>query len=288
MIIQCKKCFTKFRFEDALMKEEGVWVRCGLCEHEFFQRHPTASPNAPPAYIPPVENKAPVDEEIKVENKAYLPEEWLDVGVENKAKIAEAKVDDWKSPVETKPSGLSRGLKIGAILLTAILLVAVMVFILFPDVMQQVTKEWSISWSGSKAGQPQRPSIPGGIEITAVEQHYVRNLFVGNLRVIEGMAVNQSGLSLTRLEMKAELTDGMNNVLGERRTYAGNVISDTELTTLTEEEINRKMTNPQGYSGVNDRILPGGQIPFMIIWAFEPPGVAKTFVSVAGAERLLQ
>jgi predicted Zn finger-like uncharacterized protein len=288
MIIQCKKCFTKFRFEDTLLKEDGVWVRCGHCEHEFFQPHPTSSPNAPPAHIPPIENNAPIVEEIKVESKTYIPEEWLDAGAESRAKIAEANADDWESPVETKPSGLSKGLKIGAYLLTAILLIAAMGFILFPEVGQQVTKEWSIFWSGSRGGQPQRPSIPGGIEITAVKQHYVTNLFVGNLRVIEGTVTNQSGNALTRLKMKAELTDGMNNVLGERRTYAGNVISDTELTTFTEEEINRKMTNPQGTAGVNDRIMPGGQISFMIIWAFEPPGVGKTFVSVAGAERLLQ
>ena len=45
------------------------------------------------------------------------------------------------------------------------------------------------------------------------------------------------------------------------------------------------MANPQGTAGVNDRIMPGGQIPFMIIWAFEPPSADKTFVSVADAER---
>lgn len=284
MIIQCKKCFTKFRFEDALMKEDGVWVRCGLCENEFFQRHPAV----PPAHIPPVKNVAPEVEEAPVEKKTYLSEEWLDAGAESKARIAEAKADDWKGPVETTPSALSKGLKIGAFVLTAILLIAAIVVMLFPEVGEQVTKGWSIASLGGKQGQPQRPSIPGGIEITAVKQHYVTNLFVGNLRVIEGTVINQSGNSLTRLKMKAELADRMNKVLGERRTYAGNVISDTELTTLTEEEINRKMANPQGTAGVNDRIVPGGQIPFMIIWAFEPPGVDKTYISVADAERLLQ
>ena len=284
MIIQCKKCFAKFRFEDALMKEDGVWVRCGLCENEFFQRNPAV----PPAYIPPVKNVAPVVEEIEVEKKTYLPEEWLDAGAESTARIAEAKADDWKGPVEKKPSGLSKVMKIGAFVLTVILLIVAVVAMLFPEVGEQVTKGWPIASSGSKKGQPQRPSIPGGIEITAVKQHYVTNLFVGKLRVIEGTVINQSGNPLTRLKMKAELTDRMNNVLGERRTFAGNVISDTELTTFTEEEINRKMANPQGTAGVNDRIMPGGQIPFMIIWAFEPPGAEQTFISVADAERLLQ
>jgi predicted Zn finger-like uncharacterized protein len=288
MIIQCKKCFTKFRFEDALLKEDGVWVRCGQCDNEFFQRHPTASPNPQPVYIPPVKNVASVAEDVTVESKTYLSKEWLDAGAESTAKIAEAKPDEWKGPVEKKPSVLFKGLTIGSFLLTVVLLIVAVVFMFFPELGEQVTKGWSVASSGSKKVQPQRPSIPGGIEITGVKQHYVTNLFVGNLRIVEGMAVNQSGNALTRLKMKAEATDRMNNVVGERRTYAGNALSDAELATLTEEEINRKMNNPQGTAGINDRIVPNGQIPFMIIWASEPPGVAKIFVSVAGAERLLQ
>jgi hypothetical protein len=66
------------------------------------------------------------------------------------------------------------------------------------------------------------------------------------------------------------------------------VLSDAELMTLTEEEIKRRLANPEGSTAPNDRILPGGRIPFMIVWAFEPPGAAKTSVTVAGVERLLQ
>ena len=40
MIIQCKQCRTKFRFDDAKIAQEGIWVRCNRCRHVFFQEPP--------------------------------------------------------------------------------------------------------------------------------------------------------------------------------------------------------------------------------------------------------
>ncbi|MBE3139198.1 MAG: hypothetical protein IMZ53_01300, partial [Thermoplasmata archaeon] len=60
-----------------------------------------------------------------------------------------------------------------------------------------------------------------------------------------------------------------------------------ELTNLPEEEILRKLSQPEGLNNSNDKILPNGQIPFMIVFAREPAGVIKTTVTTIGAERLL-
>jgi hypothetical protein len=136
--------------------------------------------------------------------------------------------------------------------------------------------------------QPPQPSVEDGIRIEAVSQRFVANISMGNLRVMEGVVVNQSGHLVARLQVKAALVDTQNNLLGEKRASAGNVLSDAELTALTEEEMNRRLANPEGSTAPNDRIPPGGRIPFMIVWPFEPPGAAKAFVSVAGVERLLQ
>jgi len=50
MIIQCRKCDTLFRFDDALIEGDGVWVRCSRCQHVFFQERSVAgeSPSAAP------------------------------------------------------------------------------------------------------------------------------------------------------------------------------------------------------------------------------------------------
>src|SRR5512137_2159122 len=36
MIIQCEQCRTKFRLDDAKIKEGGVKVRCSKCKHVFL------------------------------------------------------------------------------------------------------------------------------------------------------------------------------------------------------------------------------------------------------------
>ncbi|MBE9546593.1 MAG: zinc-ribbon domain-containing protein [Proteobacteria bacterium] len=37
MIIQCKNCGTKYRFDESLIVRDGVWVRCSRCKETFFQ-----------------------------------------------------------------------------------------------------------------------------------------------------------------------------------------------------------------------------------------------------------
>jgi len=40
VIIQCKKCGTKYRFDKMKVTGKGVWVRCRNCETVFFQKNP--------------------------------------------------------------------------------------------------------------------------------------------------------------------------------------------------------------------------------------------------------
>ncbi|MCK4534208.1 MAG: zinc-ribbon domain-containing protein, partial [Syntrophobacterales bacterium] len=42
MIIQCKKCGTKYRFDKSQIDGEGIWVRCSHCKTVFFQENPLA------------------------------------------------------------------------------------------------------------------------------------------------------------------------------------------------------------------------------------------------------
>jgi len=87
--------------------------------------------------------------------------------------------------------------------------------------------------------------------------------------------------------IKGEIVDAYAVVLGERSSYAGNVLTDEELTILTEEEISRRLAQPEGRNNSNDKIVPNAQIPFMIVFVREPKGVIKTTVMTMGAERLL-
>ena len=54
MIIQCRKCETRFRFDDTLMAGDGVWVRCSRCQHVFFQQRSAGDASAVEPEIPSV------------------------------------------------------------------------------------------------------------------------------------------------------------------------------------------------------------------------------------------
>lgn len=295
MIIQCGKCSAKFRFDDALMREEGVWVRCGLCRYEFFQGHPLVRVSVPDAG------------EIRIDRDAEMPDTQSGAGIRGEPDIRNDKaarssdgtstgkplkvIHDKKRGGEPEAAAQEKGRSPGALRMLAVALAALLVisslgFLAFPDIGRQVIGDLSAWLPWVEKEKP--ASLEESINLEAISQRLVVNASAGNLCVVEGVAVNQSGHPVARLRVKATLVDTHNNLLGEKRASAGHVLSDAELMVLTEEEMNRRLANPEGSTAPNDRILPGGRIPFMIVWAFEPPGAAKTFVTVAGVERLLQ
>jgi hypothetical protein len=114
----------------------------------------------------------------------------------------------------------------------------------------------------------------------------VANLLVGNLRVIEGIAVNQSSYLQSKIRVRLVISDVSDAVLGEKVVYCGNLLTDAELSTLADAEIQRELAVPQGSDVANEKIPPKGEIPFMIVFSQEQAGVIKIAVTPAGVERI--
>ena len=104
---------------------------------------------------------------------------------------------------------------------------------------------------------------------------------------MEGKAVNQAEFPISRVQVKAEILDAYAVVLVEQMSYAGNVLNDDELVTMTEEEMKIRLSLPEGQNNSNDRVEPNGRISFMVVFTGDPPGMIKTVVKIVGAERLL-
>ncbi|MBN2255963.1 MAG: zinc-ribbon domain-containing protein [Deltaproteobacteria bacterium] len=62
MIIQCEKCETSYRFDEALIDGAGVWVRCTRCQNTFFLENPVDEKIIFPA--------VPGDDELRVADGA--------------------------------------------------------------------------------------------------------------------------------------------------------------------------------------------------------------------------
>jgi len=316
MIIQCSQCRTKYRFTDELMEGDGIWMRCSRCQHVFFQENTQikktgTEPAAREEHL--AEDKtmslrrAPVsgDDEnaelflddvmrSKIEaEKEIMPE------IEKPAneEISEEEyVPDYESAEEEEQqkagkSSRKKAWKILAIaswIIAAIVLIpAIIYYFVFPqmgDRLLQIVNQYV----DIGVREPARPEIIAGqIKLQDIRQRILNNFLLGQIRVVEGTAVNQADYPVSRIVVKGEIVDAYAVVLGERATYAGNVLTDEELTTLPEEAIFSKLSIPEGSNNSNDKIAPNGMIPFMIVFVREPAGVIKTTVKAAGAERLL-
>lgn len=134
---------------------------------------------------------------------------------------------------------------------------------------------------------PQMKSgVTAPVRIKDIRQRSVANLLAGNLRVIEGVAVNQAPYPLARLRVRLVIADAYDVVLGEKMVYCGNLLTAAELGALAEAEIQRELSIPQGSDVSNERIAPNGEIPFMIVFNQEQAGAIKTTVIPGGADRL--
>jgi predicted Zn finger-like uncharacterized protein len=284
MIIRCNQCETKFRFDEDLIREDGIWVRCSRCQYEFFQNHPSAPG-------PPWVGKGTVSHIPNIEIDRYP--DISDVLTTRVGQEKEAQVEKVEEQ-EEKPlqKGTPRVLRTVLYILVSVILLASLGIWFIPDVRLQAMKlllPYVPAIEGILGSeQPKKKSGLEGIQIQSVRQRFVTNVNVGNLRVIQGIVMNQSGVPLSRIKVKAELADPLDTMVVQKQSYSGNLLTDEELTVMSDEEIQRKLSNLQGTTISNDRVPPGGQIPFMIVVALEPPGITKTYVMIAGAERLLQ
>lgn len=348
MIIQCKQCRTKFRFDDAHMQGNGIWLRCSRCGHVYFQENPRTKqkemesllqpeaelelkPASPEQNIaPPEEISKPVTETpsvfhrdekgMKSLNKIMQSRKRLHEDTEEgeeeirpddvieeiaitekdtKVKITEkpAVIQDTKK-AETKKQASSKGAgKAWKIALWSVLVIFIIPVLIYfyalPQYGEQLVMggEYLVKKFNEYRGVSE-PVTSGAfinqmVKLQDVRYRRIENYILGQIGVLEGTAVNGADFSLSRIQVKGNIVDSYSVILGEKISYAGNILTDEELTNLSEEEIAAKLALPGGLNNSNDKILPGGRIPFMIVFPNEPVGVIKTTVMTVGVERLL-
>jgi len=196
------------------------------------------------------------------------------------------KVEDFeqKKPLSRKSSRKTWKVVVWAVLVIVVIPIVIYFFV-FPQLGDRFIK---IANKYISEQEPVRPEVViGQVKLQDIRQRMMNNYVLGQIRAMEGTAVNQADYPISRIVIKGAIVDDFAVVLGERTSYAGNVLTDDELMNLPEEEILRRLSRPEGNNNSNDKIMPNGQIPFMIVFTHEPPGVIKTTVTTIGAERLL-
>jgi predicted Zn finger-like uncharacterized protein len=341
MIIRCRKCDTRFRFDETLIDGDGVWVRCSRCQNVFFEERSSGEPlsSAPAGEIPSVRISDAVrsgdskriseepfpsvdehppwaeretasvmptsltgaDDDVPVEIGKGSSLEGLEADMDKEPlhgpTVAEDEEDEGEEKIpEIEPAGRGWGrmlLRITALTVFVVLVAGGVALWVFPDLRIQTFERVSSSLRGIPGVEQllgtemkSRETSQTPVRIKDVRQRSVTNLLVGTLRVIEGTAVNQSPTPLANLRVRLVISDAYDVVLGEKIAYCGNLLTDAELNTLAEAEIQRELSTPQGTDVSNQRIAPNGEIPFMIVFSQEQAGAIKTVVMPAGADRV--
>jgi hypothetical protein len=165
----------------------------------------------------------------------------------------------------------------------------IFIFFIYPQVYPQFGDQINKVLVYVGISEPTQPEVAINqvVKLQDVRHRMINNYILGQIGVVEGTAINRADYPISRIMIKGEILDAYSVVLGERTIYAGNILTDEELTNLSEEEILTKLSHPEGLNNSNDKIMPNGQIPFMIVFSHEPAGVIKTTVMTVGAERLL-
>jgi len=311
MVAQCKNCQTKFKFDETLIEGDGIWVRCNQCKNVFFLDNPAEAGKASLSDREKDVGTEDMKESASPHKRAAQGQIMLDekedtkrpenvtvgdiekdigdigkyksVGTENvhddrpnRDKITD-KITEEKT--EMKPV-TPRGRQV--VYLLIVLLMGGVYFTFFAETDWQTTFE-KIFGTIKKSEEVG----PAQVDVADLRQRLVSNLTMGTIRVLEGTAINHSSFPMTRIKVKGEVTDAYTVVLGVRESYCGNLLNVDELATMTEDQIQKELSNPQGSDVSNDRIVPQGRIPFMIVFTREPAGVLKAFATPVGAERLL-
>lgn len=347
MIVQCRRCRTKFRFDEGLMGGEGVWLRCSRCGQVFFEENrapagasePPGAPSLPSGAAgagrrPELETR-PQPAETELEGTVLIPAPAAfagededrpapDIGIAarptdpvpdegEEGPAIEKDVDasdaptgeprDWEAGsgsageegegVADGPASPPRKRRRGLLWTLVVILILAAAggafFWVSPEAGRRIvdaTVASVVRLLGGETAKDQSMNLKN-LEILDVRQRFVNNWVIGELRIVEGSVVNRAKHAVTEVRVRVRHYDAAGMIVGEKAAYCGNLLTDEELGTLAEAEIERELANPRGSDASNEKIEPMGRIPFMVVFVRPPAGIARSTVSIAGAERLL-
>jgi len=324
VIIQCKKCGTKYRFDKSLIEGEGIWVRCSRCKNVFFQTNPAIEQIDVPADV--IEKKYETiifDEkvrEIEKQPEKRDGEPGFGQGIEF---VEEEKSFDFPLDEEPQPGAEKKFSSFDEVLpdrvpddyevvvagedwpgekrkgfwtpgrIVAYPLVVIIVFLsvylwFFPQVGRQIFDKVS-PVPGMKEISGEQNTAKGAVSISEkkvflkdIKERPMENRIIGNILIIEGVAVNKNDSSVSKVKVSGKILDLSGNILAEREVYGGNILTEEELKNLTEEEIRDELSNPDGSDFANRNIPYDGKIPFMIVFSNPPEKASEYLIGLAG------
>lgn len=258
MIIRCRKCGTKYRFDETLIEGEGAWVRCSRCQEVFYQENPLGTGGT-------------LAEGGKEEKPA---------GDMRGGALAGGMPE---SPIEEtgkeKKSGRLTPKTILAFV-AVLLVISVGIFFWFlPQTgkrMLETVPGWSVV-ADFLGIEKSKQAAKGGIDFLGVQDTFIKNWLIGDMMVIHGNAVNRYSHPVSKIHIRAKLLDAQGRFIGETDSYCGNFFSNDDLAKMTKKEIMEKISAPPGRDIPSSGLAPAGKVPFVLVF-IDPPKNAVEYV----------
>jgi predicted Zn finger-like uncharacterized protein len=115
------------------------------------------------------------------------------------------------------------------------------------------------------------------------EYAFVANDIAGELFVVTGHVTNQYDQPRSHIQVKATVYDAAGKVVVTSGAYCGNMLSDSDLSALDLETINRRLANPEGDANANVGVKPGARVPFMVVFSNLPENIDEMTVEVVAS-----
>ena len=127
----------------------------------------------------------------------------------------------------------------------------------------------------------------GGLKLALVPEgiaaEFIANSSAGMLLVVKGQVRNSYNHPRSGMRVTVKLYTAGNTVVKTATVFAGNVLSNQELSSLDLIAINARLKNSTGASNMNVGVKPGRSVPFMAVFSNLPDGVDEYSVEVAGS-----
>lgn len=119
----------------------------------------------------------------------------------------------------------------------------------------------------------------------SVTGRFLTNDFAGELFIITGKIENPAQIPYSRIQVKGTLFQKEKKAAMTQMAFCGNIIPEETLKTDRIEDLTAQLKIPGGTADINEKIMPGDTVPFMLVFADLPRNLENFTVEVAGFEK---
>ncbi len=118
----------------------------------------------------------------------------------------------------------------------------------------------------------------------SVTGRFLTNDTAGELFIITGKIENPAQIAYRRIQVKGTLFQKEKKAAMTQVAYCGNIIPEETLKTAPIQDLTAQLKIPGGAADINENIMPGDTVPFMLVFADLPRNLENFTVEVAGFE----